>query len=112
VLAEGPDAAVAATLDHLERDGLDGFWVHLDIDILDEEVMPAVDSPSSGGLGHDHLTALLGGLVASSRCSGIDVTIFDPDLDPDGVFAGELTDTLVAALAHQGASQIPQRRRR
>jgi arginase len=29
---------------------------------------------------------------------GIDVGIFDPDLDPDGVYAAALTDTLVAAL--------------
>src|SRR5262245_19021234 len=29
--------------------GLDGYWVHLDVDILDPGVMPAVDSPGPGG---------------------------------------------------------------
>jgi hypothetical protein len=43
-------------------------------------------------------------LYGSSRCCnpacvGLDVGIFDPDLDPDGRYAGELTGTLVAALS-------------
>jgi arginase len=32
-------------LTHLGRDDLDGFWVHLDVDILGVSVMPPVDSP-------------------------------------------------------------------
>jgi hypothetical protein len=28
----------------------------------------------------------------------VEVTVFDPDLDPDGRLAHELTDTLVTAL--------------
>lgn len=98
-IAPDPPAAATAALAHLERDELDGFWLHLDVDILDAAVMPAVDSPEPGGLDHAQLRALLRPLVASPRCAGIDVGIFDPDLDPDGRLAAELTDTLVAALA-------------
>ena len=72
--------------------------MHLDVDILDAEVMPAVDSPDPGGLQHEHLRQLLRPLLASPNCVGIDIGIFDPDLDPDGRYAAELTDTLVAAL--------------
>ena len=32
-------------------------------------------------------------------CVGLDVGIFDPDLDPDGRYAAELTDALVAVFA-------------
>lgn len=98
-IAEAPQAAAGGTLDHLERDELDGFWVHLDVDILDAGIMPAVDSPDPGGIDHDQLRALLQPLLASPKCVGIDVGIFDPDLDPDGRYAAELTDTLVAALS-------------
>jgi hypothetical protein len=35
------------------------------------------------------------------------VTVFDPDLDPDGRLAGELTDSLVAAF-----EAVPVRRSR
>lgn len=72
--------------------------MHLDVDILDAEVMPAVDSPDPGGLDHDQLIALLRPLVQSPKCIGIDISIFDPDLDPDGNLAAELTTTLVATL--------------
>jgi arginase len=93
-----PAGASAAVLRQQERPELDGFWVHLDVDILDAEVMPAVDSPDPGGLQHEHLHELLRELLASPKCVGLDVGIFDPDLDPDGRYAAELTDTLVAAL--------------
>lgn len=95
-IIEDPAKAAASALARLER--LDGFWVHFDVDILDAEVMPAVDSPDPGGLDHDQLIALLRPLVQSPKCIGIDIGIFDPDLDPDGNLAAELTTTLVATL--------------
>jgi len=39
-----------ATVESLETPALDGYWVHLDADVLDPSVMPAVDSPDDGGL--------------------------------------------------------------
>ena len=93
----GPGAVAAKTLAHLEQ--LDGFWVHLDADVLDESVLPAVDAPDPGGLDHAELVELLRPLLADERCVGINLTIYDPDLDPDGRYAAELTDTMVAALA-------------
>ncbi|TDW14413.1 arginase family protein [Kribbella kalugense] len=98
-IAADPQAAASGTLEHLERDELDGFWVHLDVDILDAAIMPAVDSPDPGGINHDQLRALLQPLLASPKCVGFDIGIFDPDLDPDGRYAAELTDTLVAVLS-------------
>ena len=96
--SRGPGRRGARRVRHLERAESDGFWIHLDADILDPAVMPAVDSPDPGGLGHDELAALLAPLVASPHCVGLQVTIFDPDLDPDGRFARDLAGTLVAAL--------------
>ncbi|MBB5977049.1 arginase family protein [Kribbella solani] len=82
-----------------ESGGVDGFWVHLDVDILDAALMPAVDSPDPGGIDHEQLRALLRPLLRAPGCVGIDIGIFDPDLDPDGKYAVELTDTLVAVLS-------------
>ena len=95
---EGAAEAASAALRHLDRPELDGFWIHLDADILDPSVMPAVDTLDPGGLRHDELVPLIAVLTASPRCAGLDVTVFDPDLDPDGGLARELTDTLVTAL--------------
>ncbi|WP_172382656.1 arginase family protein [Streptomyces sp. MNP-20] len=88
-------SAVAA----LEHTSLDGFWVHLDADVLDPSVMPAVDSPDEDGLHPDELLALLRPLVRSPRCVGLNVTIYDPDLDPEGTAGDVLTDVVVAAFA-------------
>lgn len=62
-------------------------------------VMPAVDSPDPGGLMPDELAALLRTLVRSERCVGFNLTIYDPDLDPDGSCAALLADLLQAAFA-------------
>lgn len=94
-IAADPGHAANGVLAHLQDES---FWVHLDVDILDAEIMPAVDSPDPGGIDHAHLRALLRPLLASPLCVGIDIGIFDPDLDPDGIYAAELTDTLVASL--------------
>lgn len=95
-IAEDPETVASRTLAHLN--GVEGFWLHLDVDILDAAVMPAVDSPDPGGIDHAQLRALLTPLLADPKCVGLDVGIFDPDLDPDGRYAAELTDTLVAVL--------------
>jgi arginase len=96
--AAGPLGTATAALSHLEREDLDGFWIHLDADILDPSVMPAVDSPDPSGIQFEELTAVLARLVGSSRSIGLEVTVFDPDLDPDGHLAGRLTDALVGAI--------------
>jgi arginase len=77
----------------------DGYWVHIDVDVLDPAVMPAVDAPDPGGIAYAELELLLAGLVSTPRCLGVEVTVFDPDYDPDGRHAAELVDLLVAALA-------------
>ena len=76
-----------------------GYWVHVDVDVLDPAVMPAVDAPDAGGIAYAELELLLAGLVAGPQCLGLELTVFDPDYDPDGVYARELTETLAAALA-------------
>jgi arginase len=70
------------------------YWVHFDVDALDQTVMPAVDSPGSPGIDPDDLVAILAALVADPRCTGMDMTIFDPDLDPTGALARMLVSLL------------------
>lgn len=91
---QGVEQAARKMLDVAD---LDGYWVHLDVDILDPSVMPAVDSPDPAGLSAAELTELLAALAP--RAVGAQVTVFDPDLDPDGSHAHLLTDILVTGLA-------------
>jgi arginase len=86
----GPQAVLARTRQRLgER-----FWVHLDVDVLDAAVMPAVDSPGTPGIAPDDLVVILSGLVSDARCAGMTVTVFDPDLDADGRHARTLVGLL------------------
>ncbi len=81
-----------------------GFWVHLDVDVLDPSAMPAVDAPSPGGIGYSELELLLRGLVGGPECIGAELTVFDPDFDVEGVYAGDLVNTLVVGLSNVGFS--------
>ncbi|MFD8917564.1 arginase family protein [Streptomyces sp. NPDC055037] len=98
----GAAELAGAVLQTLEAPVTDGFWVHLDADVLDPEVMPAVDSPDAGGLLPDELAVLLRTLVRSERCVGLNVTIYDPDLDPDGTAGALLADLVVGAFTDEG----------
>lgn len=90
----GIEAATTAALSRLARPELDGFWIHVDADVLDPAVMPAVDSPEPGGPGLDELAALLHPLVHHPRALGLQLTIYDPDQDPDGACAKRLVGLL------------------
>jgi arginase len=76
-----------------------GFWIHLDVDVLDPSVMPAVDAPDPGGIAYPELELLLRGLVGDQACVGIEVTVFDPDFDVESVYARDLVNSLVTALS-------------
>lgn len=89
-----PPEAVDAALGRLTRPELDGFWIHVDVDVLDPGVMPAVDSPEPGGLGIEELAWLLIPLARHPKALGMEVTIYDPDLDPDGTCGSRLVGLL------------------
>jgi arginase len=85
-------------LERVSMPELDGFWIHLDADVLEATIMPAVDSPEAGGLTLEELSALLTPLVRHPRALGLEVTIYDPGLDPDRRSAGRLAGLLEQAL--------------
>ena len=73
---------------------------HLDADVLGARVMPAVDSPEPGGPDVEQVAALLAQIPRHPKALGLQLTIYDPALDPDGVCAGRLVTLLDKALAH------------
>ncbi len=68
---------------------LDGFFIHLDVDVLSDEIMPAVDSRAKDGLTYTEFSELLKPLLASKKAVGIEVTILDPNLDREGKYTTE-----------------------
>ncbi len=69
-------------------------WLHLDLDVLDESVLPAVSYPQSLGLDWDELVALVRPLVAAPNLLGASVADFNPDRDINGTYAARVVQAL------------------
>jgi arginase len=94
----GVERAAQAALDRLTRPEMEGFFVHLDADCLDDRIMPAVDYRLPDGFSWNDATSILKLALASGRAVGMEITIYNPALDEDGSAGRELTNVLVAAL--------------
>lgn len=95
----GAHRAALGAVAHLDRPELDGFWIHLDCDVLDDALMPTVGYRLSGGLSFEELETVLRTSVASGLVRGVEVTVYDADRDADGSVARALVASLVAGLA-------------
>lgn len=91
--------AVDRSLKHLCRDGRD-FWLHIDVDVLHDSLMPAVDYRLPDGLSDGELVETIRRAMRTDRVRGINVAIFNPTLDWDGSRAKFLVDLLGKALAN------------
>jgi arginase len=94
----GIETAARDAVQHLTRPDLDGFFIHVDADCLDDELMPAVDFRVPGGLTPAELTIVLRAALASGRAVGIELAIYNPRLDEDGSAGRRLVQLLAAAL--------------
>ncbi|MFD2647361.1 arginase family protein [Devosia albogilva] len=74
------------------------YWVHLDVDVIDSALMPAVDSPQADGLTWQELETLLEVALDGNAC-GLQVTIYDPTCDPGFIAGKTLVEALVRVLA-------------
>jgi arginase len=99
----GVNASVERALRRLTSADLDGFWIHLDADALDDAIMPAVDYRIPDGLRWDELVTILRRAITTGKALGIDVTIFNPKLDESGSIARSFVEALGDGLdAHGG----------
>jgi arginase len=93
--------ATAAALEHVTRPDLEGFFVHLDADSLDDRIMPAVEYRLADGFSWDEMQSILTAAFSSERAVGLEVTIYNPALDEAGEAGRDLTNLLVRSLAQQ-----------
>jgi arginase len=95
------NAAVSVALSKiLTNQEMSGFWIHLDTDVLDDKIMPAVDYRlHRGGIEFFELSFLLRRLIESKKTIGMTVTIFNPSLDPTGQIADKLVSSIVSGLS-------------
>ncbi len=93
------EKSVTEALARVTQPGLQGFWIHLDVDVLDDAIMPAVDYRMKDGLSSEELSRLLAAALATGKAIGITLTIYNPNLDPCRIIAKTLVSRLVEAFA-------------
>jgi arginase len=101
VRQRGAANASDTAVEHLSRPDIAAFWVHLDADVLDDHIMPAVDYRMPGGLSWDELARTLRAAAESGRAVGINVTIFNPELDRNGSIATAFVHALELGLRRE-----------
>jgi arginase len=100
----GPDAIKAspADLGQVARDRFASvatpYWLHLDVDVLDEAAFPATDYLMPGGIDLPQLAKLLRPMGQDPHLIGASVGCYNPQKDPDRRCGAALADVLVGAL--------------
>ncbi|MFJ4633870.1 arginase family protein [Streptomyces sp. NPDC088847] len=96
----GTETAAEEAVAHLTRDeGPDGYWIHVDVDVLDQSIMWAVDAPQPDGFSWEDLATVLRVAMSSPRAIGFEITIYNPDMDPGGLSGRGLAATVGKALS-------------
>jgi arginase len=84
ILRQGDLAATTRALLERMRGRVDRWWFHLDLDVLSSDALAAVSYEQPGGLSWTELEVLTEAALQTPGLVGWDVTIYNPDLDPDG----------------------------
>jgi arginase len=97
--AGAEDAARQAVAFLTRPGGPERFWIHLDADVFDETITHSVDDPRPDGLTWDEGIAILRTAIASPGAVGLQVAIYNPDIDKDGSNGHGLAGAIRIALA-------------
>lgn len=98
IRTEGIESIVLDFLQMVERKKPDGFWIHFDVDALNDEIMPCVDSRAEDGLWYNELKKMLKPLIQSPFFTGMEITILDPTLDMDGKYINPFVKEMAEIL--------------
>ena len=90
--------SVQSFLSEVETRNLDGFWLHIDVDVLNDSIMPCVDSRTPDGLSYQEFNEITALLFQSKKLTGLEITILDPDLDPIAQYTKEFISNLSATF--------------
>jgi arginase len=97
VRAAGPEAVAAELTARLESSV--PFWLHFDVDVLDQDLFPATDYPMPGGASWEEVGALLTPLLGSPALIGASLACYNPDKDPGQACGRTLVEELGRAAA-------------
>lgn len=79
---------------------VDRLWLHVDLDVLSTRSMRAVDYQQPGGITWNQLKRITKAVILSRNAVGLNLTIYNPDLDPDNSFAKRIVNYLKYAVSY------------
>ena len=88
-----------AALSQLENKA-DSILIHFDVDVIDFDDFPAGDLPHYHGLSFDEAISALDVFIASPKFTGLVITEFNADRDPDGILARRLVNAVAKVFAN------------
>ena len=113
-VAVDAEGAAADAAEHLRR-STSGWWLHIDVDVLDPEEFPAQGLPDypdePGGLSRAELDDLVEALLREPGCVGASIAIYDPEQDQDAAGAAYLVRLAGAIAEAVRAASTPVRDR-
>ncbi|WP_369410659.1 arginase family protein [Flavobacterium taihuense] len=83
---EGILNCVQSFLRETENKQLIGLWLHINVDVFNETIIPCVGSRTVDGLMHEEFNLLTYRLFKSDKLTGFEIAILDPDLDTNGQY--------------------------
>lgn len=101
-VAEAPAATVRLALQNMSAD-VSGIWLHTDLDALSTKALAAVDYELPGGLNWSELGSVVASSLIDPRVLGWDITIYNPDLDPQERAAPRIVEFIVAGVRELSA---------
>jgi arginase len=99
LLATDLVATAKALTQHVQA-AADRWWFHLDLDVLATESFAAIRYPQPGGLSWPELETVTLAALQTPGLAGWNITIYNPDLDPDGSGAARIVSFLERMLEH------------
>jgi len=98
IQAKGAQKAAQEALGHLHT-GTREFMLHVDLDVIAQEELPAVNVPDSGGLSFAEVQNSLSEFVKQKSLLALDIAQYNPDKDTNGSAARKVVDLLTEGLA-------------
>jgi len=98
IQAKGAQKAAQEALGHLHTSTRE-FMLHVDLDVIAQEELPAVNVPDSGGLSFAEVQNSLSEFVKQKSLLALDIAQYNPDKDTDGSAARKVVDLLTEGLA-------------
>ncbi|MGI9371096.1 MAG: arginase family protein [Hyphomicrobiales bacterium] len=80
------------------------FWLHIDVDVLDDALFPATDYPMPDGLDWHDITSLLRPLLRSDALIGLSLGCYNPERDAGASCGLRLVDLFSAICKPEGTS--------